>query len=250
MSDPTSSTDDGIRLAKRVAAQLGCSRAEAERYIAGGAVSVDGDMIEDPASRVLPGQQVRVQSGASADEAPPATILLHKPAGFNSGVGARGEAALTCITAESHAAQGHGQQRFLKRHLSKLTLTSPLETDASGLVIYSQDFRVVRKLVDDAARMEQEYIVEVAGTIREGGLALLNHGLKFSGKPIAPMKVSWQNEHRLRFALKDVRPGLIDHMCGEVGLEIVAMRRIRIGRVPMAGLAVGEWRYLLDYERF
>ena len=83
-------TAEGIRLAKRVAAQLGCSRAEAERYIAGGGISVDGAIVEDPASRVLPSQEVRVLPGASADEAPPVTILLHKPAGFNSGVGARG----------------------------------------------------------------------------------------------------------------------------------------------------------------
>lgn len=242
--------DDGIRLAKRVAAQLGCSRAEAERYIAGGGISVDGQIVEDPASRVLPSQEVRVLPGASAAEAPPVTFLLHKPAGFNSGVGARGEPALACLTPEAHDAQGHGQQRFLKRHLQKLTLTSPLETDASGLVVYTQDFRVARKLVDEADRVEQEFIVDVTGTINEGGLALLNHGLTFNGKPIAPMKVSWQNEHRLRFALKGVKPGLIDHMCGQVGLEIVDMRRIRIGRVSMAGLQVGQWRYLLDYERF
>ena len=242
-------TDDAIRLAKRVAAQLGCSRAEAERYIAGGGISVDGKVVEDPASRVLPAQEVRVLPGASSEEAPPVTILLHKPAGLNSGVGARGQPALDCLVPEA-LAQGHGQPRFLKRHLHRLTLTNPLETDASGLVIFSQDFRVVRKLVEEGERVEQEFIVDVAGAIREGGLALLNHGLQFNGKAIAPMKVSWQNEHRLRFALKGARPGLIDHMCREVGLEIVEMRRIRIGRVPMAGLQVGQWRYLLDYERF
>ncbi len=240
---------DAIRLAKRVAAQLGCSRAEAERYIAGGGISVDGSVVEDPASRVLPTQDVRVLPGASNEEAPPVTILLHKPAGLNSGVGARGEPALGCLTAES-LAQGHGQPRFLKRHLARLTLTNPLETDASGLVIYTQDFRVARKLVEEGERVEQEFIVDVTGTIKEGGLALLNHGLSFNGKPIAPMKVSWQSEHRLRFALKGVKPGLIDHMCGQVGLEIVDLRRIRIGRVPMAGLQPGQWRYLLDYERF
>ncbi|SFC18276.1 rRNA pseudouridine synthase [Massilia yuzhufengensis] len=243
-------TDDGIRLAKRVAAQLACSRADAERYIAGGWVSVDGNVTDDPASRVAPGQDVRLLPGATAEEPTPVTILLHKPAGFNSGVGVRGEPALGCVTPQAHDAQGHGQQRFLKRHLTKLALTSPLETDASGLVVFTQDFRVARKLVDEASRVEQEYIVEVAGTIAEHGLKRLNHGLTFNGKPIAPMKVSWQNEHRLRFALKDVRPGLINHMCGEVGLEIVEMRRIRIGRVSMAGLGVGQWRYLLDFERF
>ncbi len=242
-------TDEAIRLAKRVAAQLGCSRAEAERYIASGGISVDGNVVEDPASRVLPTQDVRVLPGASNEEAPPVTILLHKPAGFNSGVGARGEPALSCLTPES-LAQGHGQPRFLKRHLTRLTLTNPLETDASGLVIYTQDFRVARKLVEEGERVEQEFIVDVLGTIKEGGLALLNHGLSFNGKPIPPMKVSWQSEHRLRFALKGVKPGLIDHMCGQVGLEIVDLRRIRIGRVPMAGLQPGQWRYLLDYERF
>lgn len=242
-------TDEAIRLAKRVATQLGCSRAEAERYIAGGGISVDGQVVEDPASRVLPSQDVRVLPGASSEEAPPVTILLHKPAGMNSGVGARGESALACLTPES-LAQGHGQPRFLKRHLAKLTLTNPLETDASGLVVFTQDFRVARKLVEEGDRVEQEFIVDVSGAIKEGGLALLNHGLNFNGKPIPPMKVSWQSEHRLRFALKGVKPGLIDHMCREVGLEIVDMRRIRIGRVPMAGLQAGQWRYLLDYERF
>jgi 23S rRNA pseudouridine2604 synthase len=39
-------------------------------------------------------------------------------------------------------------------------------------------------------------------------------------------------------------------MCGKVGLAVQAIRRIRIGRVPMAALPAGEWRYLLDYERF
>jgi 23S rRNA pseudouridine2604 synthase len=30
----------------------------------------------------------------------------------------------------------------------------------------------------------------------------------------------------------------------------VAMKRIRIGRIAMSSLPVGEWRYLQGYERF
>jgi 23S rRNA pseudouridine2604 synthase len=241
--------DDAIRLAKRVAEMMPCSRAEAERYIAGGWISVDGVVVEEPATRVSDEQDVALLPGATAAEPAPVTILLHKPAGQNSGVGGEGRPALECLTPDAQVA-GHGQQRFLKRHLARLTLTSPLETRASGLLVYTQDFRVLRKLVDEGARVEQEYVVEVAGQIREGGLALLNHGLAFNGKPIAPMKVSWQNETRLRFALKGVRPGQIEHMCRAVGLEVVAIKRIRIGRMPMAGLQPGQWRYLQEYERF
>lgn len=244
-------TDSSIRLAKRVAEMIPCSRAEAERYIAGGWISVDGAVVEDPAQRVADEQEVTIHPDATAEETPPVTILLHKPAGYNAGIGTDGKPAVSLLTAESLVPAEHGkQQRFLKRHLANLTVTSPLETMASGLVVFTQDFRVARKLVEEGARVEQEIIVEVSGTIREGGLALLNHGLPFNGKEIPPMKVSWQNETRLRFAAKGVKPGQLEHMCRMVGLKVVGMKRIRIGRLPMAGLPVGQWRYLHEYERF
>lgn len=241
---------EGVRLAKRVAELAGCSRAEAERYIANGGVTVDGVVVDDPARRVTPAQSVVLLPGASAQEAPPVTILLHKPEGMNSGVGVRGANALECLSAETLVAGGHGQPRFLRSHLSRLTLCTPLETDASGLLIYSQDFRVVRKLLDDGERVEHEYVVDVSGGIAEGGLALLNQGLSFSGKPINPMKVSWQSEGRLRFAAKGVRPGQIEHMCAAVGLAVTDIKRLRVGRISMGGLPAGQWRYLAEYERF
>ena len=64
------------------------------------------------------------------------------------------------------------------------------------------------------------------------------------------IKVSWQSEQRLRFAIKGVRPGLLAHRCDRVGLQAVACRRLRIGRVPLAKMAPGEWRYLAATDRF
>jgi 23S rRNA pseudouridine2604 synthase len=154
------------------------------------------------------------------------------------------------IVPGKRAADDRAELRFLKRHLANLNLIEPLETLASGLLVFTQDWRITRKLVDDAAKIEHEFIVEVAGDIIPDGLKLLNHGLSFNRKPLPPIKVSWQNERRLRFALKAPPRGLIVHMCEQVGLQVVASKRIRIGRLPMAGLALGEWRYLLGYERF
>ncbi|MFH1494624.1 MAG: RNA-binding protein, partial [Pseudomonadota bacterium] len=67
---------------------------------------------------------------------------------------------------------------------------------------------------------------------------------------LPPIKVSWQNETRLRFALKGMQPGQIVHMCKRVGLEVLSMKRIRIGRVSMGKLPPGQWRYLMPHERF
>jgi 23S rRNA pseudouridine2604 synthase len=242
--------DSSIRLAKRVAEMIPCSRNEAEQYIAGGFIRVDGVVVEEAGARVLDEQDVTIDEDASLGEVLPMTILLHKPPGYHAGMGTDGQAAESLLGPDTLVQQEHFRQRFLRRHLAKLTLCSPLETKASGLLVFTQDFRVARKLVEETMRVEQEFIVEVTGAIREGGLALLNHGLSFNGKEIPPMKVSWQNETRLRFALKGVRPGQIMHMCRMVGLSVVGMKRIRLGRVPLSSLPVGSWRYLLDHERF
>jgi len=47
-----------------------------------------------------------------------------------------------------------------------------------------------------------------------------------------------------------VQPGQIPDMCRQVGLQVVAMRRLRIGKVSLAKMPVGEWRYLPVGERF
>jgi len=243
-----------VRLAKRLAEDLPCSRREAELYIEGGWVTVDGELVEEAGARVSDKQEVVLLPNATLEEMPPVTILLHKPAGFNAGIGKEGKPALACLQPESlfvpENVPASAVQRFLKRHLIGLTITNPLDTMGSGLIVFTQDFRVARKLVDEAKTVEQEFIVEVAGKIADNGLALLNHGLPFNGKPLPPIKVSWQNETRLRFALKNVQPGQIAHMCRMVGLEVVAIKRLRIGRIPMGAMPVGQWRYLLGFERF
>lgn len=239
---------ESVRLAKRLAEKVSCSRREAEQYIEGGWVTVDGIVVEEPGSRVQPQQQVVLAPKASLDPAQAVTLLLHKPAGVDVSAGA--EAALQLISPESRVADDRSGLRFLKRHLAGLSMTDVLDKDASGLLVFTQDWHVARKLVDDAAKIEQEFIVEVKGELIPNGLQLLNHGLPFNGKPLPPIKVSWQNETRLRFALKGVQVGQIAHMCRMVGLMIVSMKRLRIGRVPLAGLPAGQWRYLLGYERF
>jgi 23S rRNA pseudouridine2604 synthase len=239
---------ESVRLLKRLAEQLPCSRSEAEQYIAGGWVSVDGNIVEAPGFRVQPQQAVELSAKASLVPLAPVTILLHKPAGLDAVTDAA--AALELIADENKLADDRSGIRFLQRHRLGLNLTIPLEATASGLLVLTQDWHISRKLVEDAGKVETEYVVEVAGTLVPDGLAGLNSGLSFKGSRPASIKVSWQNENRLRFALKGVQPDQINHMCNKVGLEVLSMKRIRVGRVPMAALPVGQWRYLLGYERF
>lgn len=236
-----------VRLSKRLTQLYECSRREAELLIEGGWVTVNDDVVEEPHFKVLD-QTVTLHPDASADPIEPVTILLHKPAGYDAGEGH--QPALQLIHAGSQAPDDNSHIRMLRKHFVRLQPVMPLETVACGLQVYSQDHRVIRKLTEDVCKTEQEFIVEVAGAIAEHGLQLLNHGLNFAGKPLPPAKVSWQNETRLRFALKDPQPGQIVQMCTSVGLTVLTMKRIRIGRRAMGGLPAGQWRYLPPYEKF
>lgn len=238
---------DPVRLSKRVAELVGCSRADAERYIENGWVRVDGEVVEAPQYPVAD-ERVELDPDAVLEAPEPATVLLHKPAGFDAFDG--GDPAAALVTPGTRGEGDASGVRLLKRHFVRLTPLVPLEAEASGLIVLTQDGRVWRRLTEDAAQIEQEYVVEVAGEIAPYGLRRLNHGLRYQGRELPPCKVSWQNEIRLRFALKDVRPGQIQDMCAQVGLKVVAMRRLRIGKVSLAKMPPGEWRYLPVGERF
>lgn len=239
------SMTEPIRLAKRLAALVSCSRREAELYIAGGWVSVDSVVVEEPQFMVAQ-QKVELDPAATLVPIEPVTILFHRPPDTDM----TADAVKQLIHADTRAADDHSGIHLLRQHFVRLTQCLPLELHASGLAVFTQDYRVMRKLTDEAATIEQEYVVEVAGELVADGLKLLNHGLGFNGKALPPLKVSWQNETRLRFALKGVQPGQIAHMCNSVGLQVRAMKRIRIGRVSMSKLPLAQWRYLMPYEKF
>ena len=243
-----------VRLAKRLAEMLGCSRREAEQFITGGFVRVDGVVIEEPQHRVQD-HKIDISPDATLLGVVPVTLLLHKPAGSEAGLGAAQGALRSADLLQPGALWEEDISGLspLKKHFVEQQLLTPLAPRASGLVVFSQDWRIARKLTEDAGVMEHEVLVEVSGDIKPGGLERLNrqdHGFTFNGMPLGAAKVSWQSEQRLRFALKGERPGQIAYLCECVGLQVDAMKRIRIGRVAMSSLPVGQWRYLLPHEKF
>lgn len=238
---------DALRLSRVVAERTGCSRAQAEQYIEGGWVSVDGEVVEEPQFAVT-GQTVEIDPHAVLEAAEPATILLNKPEGFDFGDGPNPAAAL--LVPDHHAAGDASGVRPLKRHFAHLTPLVPLDTMASGLMVFSQDGRVRRRLSEDFATIEQEFNVEVRGETGPYTLSRLSRGLSYRGRVLPPCKVSWQNEVTLRFAIKAVALGQLQDMCTQVGLEALSIRRLRIGRVGLSKMPVGQWRYLPVTERF
>ncbi len=259
----TSPHVDGERLSKVMAERELASRREADEWILAGWVKVNGELAV-LGQRVAHDAQIEIDEAARHQQAQRVTILLHKPIGVVSGQPEDGyEPAVSLINAESRWSEDvlGDKLRFNAGHLRGLAPAGRLDIDSTGLLVFTQDGRVAKALIGDDSDIEKEYLVRVSVEGAAEGehpmhsfpaekLDLLCHGLELDGVQLREAKVSWANEDQLRFVLREGRKRQIRRMCEAVGLNVLGLKRVRIGRIPLSHLPMGQWRYLAPWEKF
>ena len=239
--------------------------------------------------KVGPNDRVEIDRRATGHQDTQVTVLLHKPMGYVSGQAEDGhEPAIMLINPRTHWAGDSSKRRFTPTQLRSLAPSGRLDIDSTGLLVLTQDGRVARQLIGEDSVMEKEYLVRVTYTGHEntaaataasatyGGranqlsaigdhdrvtnnvqsvfpmaqLERLSHGLSLDGKPLKRAQVEWQNPEQLRFVLTEGKKRQIRRICEQVGLQVVGLKRIRIGHVQLGQLPAGQWRYLGANERF
>ena len=252
---PTGHADGSLRLSKRMS-ELGiASRREADEWIARGWVRVDGRVVSELGARVVPGQHISVDAKARREQAGRVTVLLHKPVGYVSGQAEDGhQPAVVLVTPQNQWREDRSGTRFMREHLRSLVPAGRLDIDSVGLLVLTQDGRVARQLVGEDGEIEKEYLVRVAraagAPLRPDALELLRHGLVLDDVALRPAQVEWINADQLRFVLREGRKRQIRRMCEAVGLQVLGLKRVRIGAVALGDLPPGQWRYLRADEAF
>jgi 23S rRNA pseudouridine2604 synthase len=240
-----------VRISKLMSERGLCSRREADDYISRGWVRLDGELVAELGARALPSQSITLDKAARVRQTSQVTILINKPIGYVSGQAERGYTpAVALFDAANRAESDRAPMRFDTSQRRGLAVAGRLDIDSSGLLVLTQDGRIAKLLIGEDSAVEKEYLVRVSGALRGDGLALLNHGLSLDGKALKPAQVRWQNQDQLQFILREGKKRQIRRMCELVGLNVVGLKRVRIGRVALADLPVGRWRYLTDKEQF
>ena len=176
------------------------------------------------------------------------TILLHKPVGFVSGQPEKGYApAVSLIVPEN---QWKPSKAPLPATLTGLAPAGRLDIDSQGLLVLTQDGRIARRLIGGNADIDKEYLVRFQGEINDRKMRLLNHGLSLDGRLLKPARVTLLHPDELQFILWEGRKRQIRRMCALVGLEVVRLKRVRIGRITLGSLPYGKWRFLEEGELF
>ena len=253
------STGTTVRLNKRMA-ELGlCSRREADDWIIKGWVRVNGA----PAVMGQPvalDARIEVDRQAEQQQRQQVTILINKPVGYVSGQAEDGhEPAVVLVQPHNRWRECNSRMRWGHEQLRGLAPAGRLDIDSIGLLVLTQDGRVARQLIGEESHMEKEYLVRVSyganvvnvqAAFPAEKLALLCNGLSLDGQPLRQAQVSWQNPEQLLFVLTEGKKRQIRRMCEQVGLFVTGLKRVRIGRVNLGHLPVGQWRYLMPHEGF
>ncbi len=231
------------RVNKWLASEGVCSRREAEELIGKGAVRIDGERVDDPGRKILPGQTIDV---GNAGEAPKISVVINKPVGFVSAQPEGDQVPAARLLTRSNLV---GSTDNMPTSRTSLAPLGRLDQDSRGLLLLSEDGVLAKALIGEESKLDKEYLVVVRGHINERKLALLRHGLQLDGRQLKPAKISVVEPQRLRFILNEGRNRQIRRMCELVELEVVDLLRVRIGPLEMDGLAEGRWRPLTAAER-
>jgi 23S rRNA pseudouridine2604 synthase len=255
-----SDADNAIRVSKLMTERGLSSRREADAWIEAGWVKVNGQQAV-LGQRATPDAHIDIDPRARQEQAERVTVLLHKPVGLVSGQAEDGyEPAISIVRESTRWAADKLPRRFHPGQLRGLAPAGRLDIDSTGLLVLTQDGRMAKLLIGDDSQVEKEYLVRVAYGAEGSGhpsaqlpsadLHRLRHGLHLDGRALRPARVSWANEDQLRFVLREGRKRQIRRMCEAVGLQVLGLKRVRIGSVALGQLPVGQWRYLGPHERF
>lgn len=239
-----------VRLSKIMAERGLCSRREADDLIARGLVKVDGVVVKQLGTKVLPSVQIEISRGGQKVLEEKVTILINKPKNYVSSQPEKGyRAAVELIT---RANQDSGDKTaFQPKHLRGLAPAGRLDIDSQGLLVLTQDGVIAKKLIGENSEIDKEYLVRVQGRLSDADLKRLCDGsMVLEGRRLKPAQVEWVNEDQLRFVLYEGMKRQIRKMCEAVGLKVLGLKRVRIGKVRLGKLQEGQWRYLRRGETF
>lgn len=240
-----------IRLSRLMSQRGLCSRREADAWIERGFVRVDGETISTLGTRIDPTSAITIEKEALHRQQNLVTLLLNKPVGYVSGQSdGQYPTASSLIIKPNLSRHFRSNFRYRPGHRTNLAPAGRLDLDSHGLLVLTQDGRIARRLIAPDSKIEKEYLVRIEGKVTSTVLHQLSHGLKLDGRTLKPVILDQLKPHLLRMTLVEGRKRQIRRMCDMVGLKVLSLKRVRIGKVKLGALPQGQWRYLNPGESF
>jgi 23S rRNA pseudouridine2605 synthase len=224
-----------MRLVKYLAHAGVASRRAAETLIAAGRVSLDGEVVTDPARDVGQHGSVCVDGRRLDGSEQRATYAVHKPVGV-----------------VSTARDTHGRPTVVGLVPAKGMRLYPvgrLDADSSGLILLTNDGELANRLTHPSFEVPKTYRATLGGgPISDAELARLRSGVQLDDGATAPARVRRVGQREIELTIREGRNRQVRRMCSAVGHPVHGLVRVRFGPLRLDDLGVGEHRRLSERE--
>lgn len=220
-----------MRLVKYLAHAGVASRRSAETLIADGRVSVDGQLVSDPARDVDEDSRVALDGRPLAGPEPRATYIVNKPVGV-----------------VSTAQDTHGRPTVVELvpvEGLRLYPVGRLDADSSGLILLTNDGELANRLTHPSFQVPKTYRATLSGgSVGEGELSALRTGVELQDGSTAPALVRRVRTDVIEVTIHEGRNRQVRRMCAAIGHPVLELQRIRFGQLGLDGLRPGDHRRL------
>lgn len=224
-----------MRIAKALARAGLCSRREAERWIAEGRVSVNGEVLASPARDVGPKDRIEVDGKALPEAEPPRLWRYHKPRGL--------------VTTHKDPQGRATVFQALPEHLPRVVSVGRLDVNTEGLLLLTNNGALARHLELPATGWMRRYRVRAHGTVAKEALDKLKDGVEIAGVRYGPIEAALDKPQEsrpqgsnvwLKIGLREGKNREVRTILEHLGLTVNRLIRISFGPFQLLDLEPGE----------
>ena len=224
-----------IRLHKYLAQCGIASRRKAEQLIAEGLISVDGRVVRELGTSIVPGQNlVRYNGTPVREEEHLVYYLLNKPKGY--------------VTTLSDPQQRPIVTSLIRDCQARLFPVGRLDLDTEGALILTNDGDLAQRIQHPSNETRKTYEALVSGRPAPDSIAQLERGILLEEKLTAPAKLavlaSKGTNTLIRITLHEGRKRQVKKMFSAIGHPVLSLRRVAYGKLGLGNLPVGDYRRL------
>ena len=220
---------EGDRIAKVIARAGICSRRDAEKLIAEGRVSVNGEVVTTPAIRIGPDQIVSLDGKPLAEPERTRLWRYHKPEG---------------LVTTHRDPQGRATVfQNLPKHMPRVVSVGRLDFNSEGLLLLTNDGALARTLELPAAGWTRKYRVRLFGKISQKDFERLAEGVTIAGVKYGPVIADLERSRGMyswaSVSLQEGKNREVKRLMESIGLKVARLIRVQYGPFHLGQLGEG-----------
>lgn len=228
-----SSADKGVRLNRFLASCGVGSRRACDEFITQGRVELNGKIVVELATRVLPGDHVKFDGKLLREQAP-LTLVLNKPRQF--------------ICTKSDPQGRDTIYKLLPKTFASLHYIGRLDYDSSGLLLMTSSGDLTERITHPRYHVEKEYEVLIDRAYDPESTPKLLEGIPLTEGLARFERIEVEGKRRLRLVLTQGYNRQVRRMLSKLGYKVVRLERVRIGSLVLPELSTGEYHILSPRE--